>query len=535
MTIFKITNATSVFTSSQAAFDPVLAPGPNTLTVDPSAFLITTGVFKVGAILGGSGIWTVTVNGSVLSSTGEGMNLAPGIAGTSSIKIGADGEIGSFDFGIDLGSSAIVTNAGVISSQTTGVAIQAAGVTIANSGVIHGGAYSIRDVGGLSADKVTNSGLLDGDVDLAGGDDTLSNSKSILSLVDLGEGNNKLTNSGTIAGDFSAGSGNDTVSNTGILQFVDLGDGNNKLTNSGTIDDVAGGIGKDTVSNTGKISDFVFLDDGEDTYTGGNFVDRLHDGGGNDVVNLGGGNDYYLATLLVGGGGLDGIDTVNGGAGSDTYDASNSDDQVLINLDTVAHEITPGVGTLAGKSALGQDTGGDVITGFENAFGSGTNDIIYGNAAANMLAGNGGGDNLLGFGGNDDLRGGTGLDAIAGGAGKDTLTGGDHADVFQYFSAKDSGPTTSTRDVITDFEDGVDLIDLSFFDAYPADGPGHTAFTFIGTNVPFNVAGAELRARWTVSGQIVEGDINGDAKADFAIELLDPTHAIAVDLGDLIL
>lgn len=61
------------------------------------------------------------------------------------------------------------------------------------------------------------------------------------------------------------------------------------------------------------------------------------------------------------------------------------------------------------------------------------------------------------------------------------------------------------------------------------------AFSFIGTNVKFSGAAGELRACWTAEGQIVEGDINGDKKADFAIEILDPTHAIVLSAADFLL
>jgi len=49
---------------------------------------------------------------------------------------------------------------------------------------------------------------------------------------------------------------------------------------------------------------------------------------------------------------------------------------------------------------------------------------------------------------------------------------------------------------------------------------------------------ASLRARrayWTATGQIIEGDVNGDAKADFSIEIKDPTHAITLTSADFIL
>ena len=48
------------------------------------------------------------------------------------------------------------------------------------------------------------------------------------------------------------------------------------------------------------------------------------------------------------------------------------------------------------------------------------------------------------------------------------------------------------------------------------------------TNVLFSGVAGQLRSYWTASGHIIEGDVNGDAKADFSIELIDPTHAITL-------
>ena len=125
--------------------------------------------------------------------------------------------------------------------------------------------------------------------------------------------------------------------------------------------------------------------------------------------------------------------------------------------------------------------------------------------------------NLVFFGGqaSDTLTGGAGADQIYGGGGGDALRGGTGADVFRYDNLTDSfGTTNATRDRILDFAAG-DKIDLSRIDAIT--GGGDDAFSFIGNAAFGNVAG---QLRFTdVGGGVfnIEGDVNGDGVADFAI------------------
>lgn len=67
-------------------------------------------------------------------------------------------------------------------------------------------------------------------------------------------------------------------------------------------------------------------------------------------------------------------------------------------------------------------------------------------------------DSLAGTAAADVLQGGDGADTLAGGAGADTLAGGAGADRFVYRAAADS--TAALSDTITDFQHGVDQIDL---------------------------------------------------------------------------
>jgi len=92
------------------------------------------------------------------------------------------------------------------------------------------------------------------------------------------------------------------------------------------------------------------------------------------------------------------------------------------------------------------------------------------------------------------------------------MSGDTEADRFVYNDVSDS--LLAAPDQIGDFSTAEgDLIDLSLIDAN-ANVAGNQAFTFIGANAFTGTAG-ELNF---LNG-FVEGDINGDAVADFRIQL----------------
>jgi serralysin len=150
--------------------------------------------------------------------------------------------------------------------------------------------------------------------------------------------------------------------------------------------------------------------------------------------------------------------------------------------------------------AFGVHGGFTVANGvtIENASSDAGNDSLFGNDAANRLSAGAG---------TDRVDGGAGGDTLIGGGGADTLTGGAGSDVFLYQALGDSGLGLG-RDVITDFEKGSDLIDLSALDAS----------RYIG-NSSFSGRAGEVRFAAFDGGTIVELDVNGDRLADFQIEL----------------
>ncbi|WJM81974.1 serralysin family metalloprotease [Pectobacterium brasiliense] len=119
--------------------------------------------------------------------------------------------------------------------------------------------------------------------------------------------------------------------------------------------------------------------------------------------------------------------------GNDTFDFSGYRNDQRINLNEGGFS---DVGGLKGNVSIAHG-----VT-IENAIGGSGNDIIIGNDANNIL------------------NGGAGDDVIYGGGGADTLTGGAGKDIFVYASASDSSYKNG-YDTITDFQRGIDKIDLS--------------------------------------------------------------------------
>lgn len=112
--------------------------------------------------------------------------------------------------------------------------------------------------------------------------------------------------------------------------------------------------------------------------------------------------------------------------------------------------------SLEGNDKVQSGSGNDKVNGGagnDKIFGGGGADILAGSVGKDKLFGQGGSDVLIGEGGNDRLVGGGGDDILIGGDGNDVMTGGSGADQFVF-------DTWFRDDVITDFEDGVDQLDM---------------------------------------------------------------------------
>jgi len=161
--------------------------------------------------------------------------------------------------------------------------------------------------------------------------------------------------------------------------------------------------------------------------------------------------------------------------------------------------------------------------------GTPRNDVLRGTSEANIMKG---------LAGNDVIRGNAGDDVLIGGRGVDLLHGGAGDDVFVFPTFRDSAPfqpgqiipglyTLSAgfgkRDVIADFTRGHDTIDLSGIDANNrVDGNQH--FTWRGKGDFTHRPGQLIERLFNLPGTssdraILYGDMDGDARADFQIEL----------------
>jgi serralysin len=269
--------------------------------------------------------------------------------------------------------------------------------------------------------------------------------------------------------------------------------GNDTMFGRAGNDVMVGGLGNDK----------LFGEAGNDRLFGGAGIDQLFGGLGNDLLDGGTGGDVMF-----------------GGAGNDTYVIDNAGDNyaegvgggidlVRSSISHVLHANTENL-TLTGALAI-------------NGIGNVLNNVITGNNAGNALRGLDGGDRLIGANGNDSMDGGTGRDVLFGGLGRDVMIGGADSDTFVYSSLAESTVGVN-RDVLS-FSGSLahpndhDVINLRNIDANSTVA-GNQAFLFQGL-VPFTGAPGDLI--YSVDAAhgrtIVEGDVNGDKKADFQIEV----------------
>lgn len=153
--------------------------------------------------------------------------------------------------------------------------------------------------------------------------------------------------------------------------------------------------------------------------------------------------------------------------------------------------------------------------------------MLTGASGANRIEGGAGNDTIDGGAGSDTLIGGDGADTILAGAGNDALWGGLGADTFVFKATADS--VIAGPDTIWDFSQAEgDKIDLRSIDANSG-VKGDQAFTLAAS---FTHKSGELVVSTDGDHYLVQGDVNGDAVADFAIAV----HSVAsLGAGDFLL
>ncbi len=248
----------------------------------------------------------------------------------------------------------------------------------------------------------------------------------------------------------------------------------------------------------------------------------LIDPDGNQIelsTGNGGSSDNYTNTTFS-----DLAATAIGGLGASSapFTGSFKPEQALSSL---VPGTLDGFWTLKVVDAFPGDSG--TLQSFDVAIVFDYNGTVKGTNGHDELQGSDEADTMLGLKGDDQLNGFGGNDVITGGRGADVMTGGDGHDRFVYKTVKDTGNSEAKRDVIADFIHLEDRLDLKAIDANTTIA-GNQAFKYIGTQNFHNVAG-ELHfikvdhsvavGSHFLDRIIVEGDVNGDGRSDFQIEL----------------
>ncbi len=245
--------------------------------------------------------------------------------------------------------------------------------------------------------------------------------------------------------------------------------------------------------------------------------------GGPDTLRGTAGGDLVL--------GLDGADYIVGREGDDAILAGPGDDQ--IGGDNVPQPGGPfgsedfgplprQLGGTPGDNLIFAGPGNDAVTagfGADTVFGGSGDDRILGYGAIaisptgaqgviaadgpDLLFGEQGDDSIAGGGGDDLLNGGAGEDTLFGGLGVDTLVGGAGGDLFLFernpnIFALDTGVGPGNRDVVVDFHEGADRLDLSGYRNFFPPAGGQPPPVFLGTD-PFEASFA-LQVRYEIKG-----------------------------------
>jgi serralysin len=250
---------------------------------------------------------------------------------------------------------------------------------------------------------------------------------------------------------------------------------------TGTIGDdrIDGGNGSDDISGQDGEDD-LRGEGGDDTILGGAGDDRLRGSAGNDSLSGEDGDDRLRGDGDIPVGGVAGDDLLFGGAGVDRLvgEAGNDvvygdagDDLVRGDMDNDAvyggdgNDRARGDG---GDDSVWGDAGDDRVDGGlgnDTLYGGADNDRVKGDAGDDMVMGDDGDDRVDGDAGNDMLAGGAGDDDLHGGLDNDSLDGNTGSDIYHGDLGADVFvfAADAAFDKVDDFQDGIDLFDLSAY------------------------------------------------------------------------
>jgi Ca2+-binding RTX toxin-like protein len=525
----------SIGADGNAGGDVILSAGLGGL-LSLQANIATAVASLSGDVIANVDRLTIAVDSGVTAFNGT-VTLRPQTAGRR-IVLGGTTDVGSQLEVSDAELDRIFTPTLVIGGSSAGSITVSSSVTPANAtNLIVQSGTSITVNAGVFVGTAGNLSLRAGDDIAFGAGSGLAVSGTFTACVDYGNTDPGIGGRGYADAGFAAilhfignsdadilsgGAGGDTLDGQGGADTMTGRGGNDLYVVDNVGDKIIEAVGEGTDLAQSSVSYTIAANVENLTLTGvasingtGNTLDNTLTGnGGNNILNGGNGNDTLLGGVgndsLVGG---NGNDILQGGVGNDTLNGQ-------ANIDTASYADAT-LGVTVALVAGAQITGGggtDTLISIENLTGSARNDTLTGDGNANVLSGGGDKDTLNGGGGIDTLNGDAGVDTLIGGLGGDRLTGGASGDIFEYNTVAESGLAAATRDVIYDFVQGSDRIDLAGIDANSA-AAGNQAFSFISAMAFSGVAG-QLRASVSGGNTIVAGDVNGDRTADFSIVLV---------------
>ncbi|MGI9424358.1 MAG: calcium-binding protein, partial [Hyphomicrobiaceae bacterium] len=300
---------------------------------------------------------------------------------------------------------------------------------------------------------------------------------------------------------------------TPVSEVVSTSDSGPGTTDPGAVAPDAGDAAAPMVMNGDALDNTLLGGTGDDTAAGGGGSDILVGGDGNDILIGNDGADTILAgdgnDIVLGGAGADqvfgnaGSDWIDAGADGDVVDAGAGDDTVVATLND-------------GNDVL---RGGDGIDTYDlsGITSDATIDLSMGRSESSQS----GLDSISGF---ENVTAGAGNDTIIANLEGNVLTGGLGSDSFVFNSA-----AAADGDHITDFEPG-DTIDLSGLAA--SLGLAGGAFDVLDAGSSFSAAG-QLIVRSQDGDLLVEGSVDDDADADFAIRVSGKSDLDSSDFGSL--